>query len=94
MYHIYIYITYMYIYGCDTIVITTLICKYMHNMHDIHICIYEEIFSINSLSADTKIEFAIPTPISEIMFWENTLHKYVDIYAYVHVNNYFTKHNL
>ena len=43
------------------------------------------VFFQNSISADSKIEFAIPRPHSEIMILKRALHKYVSAWAYVHL---------
>ena len=52
----------------------------------------------NTISANPKIEFAMPMPSSKIMFWKTALHKYAHIYAYIYIYIYvksvFPKHNL
>ena len=54
-------------------------------MHCYGICMeYVALFQ-NALSANSKIEFAIPMASSEIIFWKSILHKYVDKYAYTHM---------
>ena len=45
--------------------------------------IYEDLFQ-NALSTDPKMEFAMPVPSSQIMFWQRSFHGYVHIYAPVH----------
>ena len=47
--------------------------------------IYEELFSKNALSAIPKIDVVMPMPSSEIMFCKRALHKYVHVYAYIHI---------
>ena len=39
----------------------------------------------NALSANPKVDVAMPMPSSEIIFWKRTLHTYVHTYAYIHM---------
>ena len=56
----------------------------MHIMDYIYTYINRVIF-LNTISTNPKIEFALPMPNSEIMFWKRTLHKYTHIYTIVHM---------
>ena len=48
--------------------------------------IFERALFQNALSTNPRIDFAMPMPSSEIMFWKRAFHKYVHIYAYVHMS--------
>ena len=51
-------------------------------MHIIHI--WRALFQ-NATNTNPKIEFAMPMPGSENMFWKWALHKYAHIYARMHM---------
>ena len=58
---------------------------------------YDELFYKNALSANLRIDVALPMPSSEIIFWKRALHKYVGkicMRIYTHVKSCFPKHNL
>ena len=42
--------------------------------------LFEEVFFQTSITANIKLEVAMPILNSEIMFWKRALHKYVHIY--------------
>ena len=45
---------------------------------------FEELFLLNALSTNKKIDVVMPMYSLEIMFWKIAIHEYVNIYTYIH----------
>ena len=46
-------------------------------------------FFQNAITANRKIEFAMPKPSSESIFWKRALHNYAHIYIYIYICEMF-----